>query len=146
MRTKNHLKTIMALVLLVIPTFNLFACEMSFHLTGPQYSDTRVLPGSTISLQQGEIYNLEVEFTEDHRNCTVPAEDTLFLVDGSKWKTSKTSLALVLEHEINWVEESRYINTSILTFEANKDGSTVLDILRDCRKGGYDESITFMVD
>jgi hypothetical protein len=138
-------KRILLFLVISLSAFGLFACEMVFHLSGPESSDLRILPGSTIALKQGETYSLQVAFTEDHRNCKVPAEDTLFMLDGSKWKTSKTSLDLVLQQEIEWVENSRSLNTSVLEFTADKPGIAVLNILRDCSKGGYDESFTFSV-
>ncbi|AEV28053.1 hypothetical protein SpiGrapes_0189 [Sphaerochaeta pleomorpha str. Grapes] len=138
-------KTVLVLLLLSFAVSALFACEMVFHLSGPDSSNVRVLPGSTIALQQGAEYSLQVEFTEDHRNCTIPPEDTLFLLDGSKWKTSKTNLDLVLLQDIRWEEMSRYLNFCTLSFTADKKGQSVLQIIRDCRKGGYDESFTFLV-
>jgi hypothetical protein len=145
MNLQKHKKTIVLFLLLILPAFGLFACEMVFYLSGPEFSNQKVLPGSTLSLEQGETYSMKIEFTEDHRNCTVPAEDTLFLLDGSKWKTSKTTLNLLLQQEINWVENSRTLNTTILEFKADKSGLAVLQILRDCRKGGYDEAFNFLV-
>ena len=129
----------------ILSVSGLFACEMVFHLTGPDASDVRVLPGSTIPLQLGAEYSLQVEFTEDHRNCSVPPEDTLFLLDGSKWKTSKTTLDLVLLQDIKWEELSRTLNSCTISFIADKSGPSVLQIIRDCKKGGYDESFTFTV-
>jgi hypothetical protein len=145
MNLQKHKKTIILLMLLTLPAFGLFACEMVFYLSGPEVSNQKVLPGSTLSLKQGELYSLKVEFTEDHRNCSIPAEDTLFLLDGSKWKPTKTSLNLLLLQETNWVENSKTLNTTVLEFKADKSGLAVLQILRDCKKGGYDEAFNFLV-
>jgi hypothetical protein len=121
------------------------ACEMSFKLVDSSGASRRILPGATIQLKAGSSYTLAVEFVEDHRNCAVRPEDTVFLMDGSEWFPGRKDRGLVLERTIAWVEEGRTVNRASIAFTAGAPGTHSLGIIRDCAKGGYDESIGFIV-
>jgi len=123
----------------------LWACEMEFRISGPAMSDMRILPGSTIALEKGEPYSLRVIFSEDHRNCKVPPEDTLFMLDKQKWRVDKTEQGVVLQDPITWMTTSKNTNVTTISFVASLEGQRVLNICRICSKGGYDENIIFSV-
>ena len=123
-----------------------FACEMSFTLEGQSYTSMNILPGSTVKLTEGQSYKLTVEFTEDHRNCKIPADETLFLLNGEKWRPNKETQGLLLTNSIQWEEISKTKNVTVLEFTASVKGSQMLQIVRDCSKGGYNEQITLVVE
>ena len=145
MRTHLHTTKLVIALLLMLSSASLFACEMIFNLSGPSLMDMRVLPGSTIILQEGASYTLRVEFIEDHRNCSIPPEDTLFMLDGQKWRVDKTEQGIVLQDQILWTVKSKTTNFTLLPFLALQEGTFTLNINRDCPKGGYHENITFSV-
>ncbi len=142
MISKRYLLVTALLLSLALP---LFACEMEFRLSGPAMADMRILPGSTIALEKGSSYTLQVVFTEDHRNCKIPPEDTLFMLDKQKWRVDKTEQALVLHRAIVWQTSAKRTNETTLLFVASEQGQRVLNIIRTCTKGGYDEEIIFSV-
>ena len=145
MKRSMWLTLAMAAALFAIPPIRAEACEMAFRITGPDGAEMRILPGSTIALRKGAEYTLRVEFTEDHRNCAIPPDETVFMLDGGKWRVNKTAQALVLRSAIAWTAVSRTQNTAVITFTAGAGGTTVLNVSRDCPKAGYDESFTFVV-
>ena len=123
----------------------LTACEMEFRISGPAYEDMRILPGSTVALEKGESYTLSVTFTEDHRNCKIPPEDTLFMLDKQKWRVDKTEQGVVLQNPIIWKTLTKNSHETNLLVRAFQEGQRVLNISRICAKGGYDEDIIFSV-
>lgn len=123
-----------------------FACEMSFTLEGQSYTSMNILPGSTVKLLEGQSYKITVEFNEDHRNCKVPADETLFLLNGEKWRSNKETQALLLKSVIEWDTVTNTKNVIVLEFTASVKGEQVIQIVRECSKGGYDEEITFVVE
>jgi len=145
MKRSNWIKLVLAAALVIVPASRALACEMVFRLTGPEGKDMRILPGSTVALQKGADYTLVAEFIEDHRNCAIPPGETLFMLDGEKWRVNKTTQALVLGSAIGWTQNSNTRNTAIIPFTAGTGGTAVLNISRVCPKGGYDESFTFIV-
>ncbi len=125
--------------------FPLLACEMEFRLSGPSLTDMRILPGSTIALEKDGFYTLQVIFTEDHRGCKIPPEDTLFMLDKQKWRVDKNEQGVVLKSPIVWRTTSKSTNQTTLSFVASQQGQRILNICRICTKGGYDEEIIFSV-
>ncbi len=125
--------------------FPLLACEMEFRLSGPSLTDMRILPGSTIALEKEGYYTLQVIFTEDHRACKIPPEDTLFMLDKQKWRVDKSEQGVVLQSPIVWSTTSKTTNETTLSFVASQAGLRTLNIIRTCPKGGYDEEIIFSV-
>jgi hypothetical protein len=131
--------------LLLSLSLSLFACEMEFRLSGSAMTDMRVLAGSTIALEKGGSYTLQVIFNEDHRNCKIPPEDTLFMLDKQKWRVDKSEQGVVLQSPIVWRTTTKTTNETTLSFVASQEGQKVLNIIRICSKGGYDEEIIFSV-
>ena len=122
-----------------------YTCEFSYTLTGADGSSQSLRPGTDIYLNQGETYTLKVSFTEDHGNCKLTPEDTDFLLDEEKWKTSKDYLPLKLIDRITWHDLDSRRHTAEISFRTTVIGTCELEILRDCDKGGYDETLYFII-
>ena len=92
-------------------------------------------------------YSLVVRFKEDHNNCKVAPEVTLFLLDEEKWKSSKDYLPLQLAGSVNWSDINSRTHETELTFKAVKTGDWELEVIRECsKKEGYDEYLLFCVN
>jgi hypothetical protein len=135
----------LAAILLAATVVAVPACEMVFKLADSGGTVRRILPGASIALNKGAAYTLQVDFTEDHRNCKVEPEETLFLLDDAKWKAGKAGQGLALKGPIEWTVNSRTFNTSEIGFTAHTAGSYNLRIIRECPKAGYDEAFIFVV-
>jgi hypothetical protein len=135
-----------AALMLTLGAAAAFACEMSFTLEGQSCTSMSILPGATVKLLEGQSYKITVEFNEDHRNCKVPADETLFLLNGEKWRSNKETQALLLKSVIEWDTVTNTKNVTVLEFTASVKGEQVIQIVRECSKGGYDEEITFVVE
>ena len=121
------------------------ACEFAFLLSGPEGIQQKIIPGSSTALSLDGAYTLTVEFTEDHGNCKLEPEDTVFLLEEEKWKATKDTLPLLLLSSIRWEEQTSRVNITEISFRAAKAGRWELEVIRDCSKGGYDEILTFVV-
>lgn len=139
-------RILIAALILTLGAAAAFACEMSFTLEGQSFTSMSILPGSTVKLSEGQSYKITVEFNEDHRNCKVPADETLFLLNGEKWRVNKETHALLLKSAIEWDAVTNTKNVIVLEFTASVKGEQVIQIARECSKGGYDEEITFVVE
>ncbi len=143
----NHtiMKRVLPLLLfLSLPAAMIPACDFSFVLREPDGATQSLRPGAEIVLEQGNSYDLEVTFTEDHRRCLLTPEDTEFYLEEVKWKPGR-ELPLVLEGAFTWESLEADSHRATLTFRAVETGSFELEILRECTKGGYDELLPFTV-
>jgi hypothetical protein len=122
-----------------------YACEMQFTLTPTNGTEESIKPGSETSLVAGESYFLHVEFTQDHKRCVIPAEETVYLVSEEKWKSIKDYLPLQLVEQGEWATVSEGVWAQDIQFEASQKGLWELEVIRDCPKGGVDESLIFLV-
>jgi hypothetical protein len=121
------------------------ACEMNFTIVSNNGESFEVRPGKVLTLEAGETYTMEVEFVQDHRNCIVPAEDTVFLLNEEKWKEGKDYLPLLLLSQSGWTEVSSGTWEQNLVFVAQESQKTALEVIRECPKGGYDETLEFKI-
>lgn len=137
---------IMLITAFILSAAGAYTCEFSYILTGADGSSQSLRPGTDIHLDQGETYTLIVTFTEDHRNCKIAPEDTDFLLDEEKWKTSKDYLTLKLIDRIIWHDLDSRRHTAKISFRATVTGTCELEVIRDCDKGGYDEVLRFIID
>jgi len=130
-----------------LSTVSVFACEFTFSLITEEGSSRALRPGTDIYLNQGETYTLEINLTEDHRNCRLEPDDTDFLLEEEKWKTTKDYLPLQLINGISWsTQDSRHHMVEI-SFKAAAIGTSELEVLRDCdKKEGYDEFLRFITN
>ncbi len=121
------------------------ACEMHFHLISSDGTKLEIFPAKSVRLSQGETYTIEVQFIEDHNRCETSPEETVYLLEEEKWKESKDYLPLRLIERSEWIMSSSHTWIQEITFNALEKGVFELEIVRDCPKGGYDETITFKV-
>jgi hypothetical protein len=141
----KYLMIIAVFLGVLLSAFGLFACEMHFSLISPDGKEEHVYPGRETVLSHDVTYTLQVEFVEDHRNCVMKPEDTVYLLDEEKWNTEKDYLALQLVSAGEWEKTSARGWVQELQFTATQEGSVSLEVLRDCPKGGYDENLLFSV-
>ena len=124
------------------------ACEFQFELTLPDGSVQRVTPDREVDLELGEMYILEVRFIPDHRRCETPPQATLYLMQEEKWKVGKDDLPLGLLSMSSWSDSTAERSGAweqVLRFRASMEGNWSLEVLRECERGGYDESLHFQV-
>jgi hypothetical protein len=124
------------------------ACEFQFELTLPDGSVQRVTPDREVDLELGEMYTLEVQFIPDHRRCETPPQATLYLMQEEKWKVGKDHLPLGLLSMSSWSDSTAERSGAweqVLRFRASMEGNWSLEVLRECERGGYDESLHFQV-
>ena len=137
-------------VLIVVSLFlvsqNILACEMHFSLIPVKGTAENIVPGREIPLSIGGNYTLQVEFLQDHNRCITPAEETVYLISEEKWKSTKDYLPLQLVEFGEWTSNSERVWTQEITFEASQEGLWELEIIRDCPKGGFDETLVFHVE
>lgn len=139
-------RRIFIILIFVFGAAGAFACQLTFSLVSGDGSVRNIVPGRSVDLDLAESYTLKVTFEEDHSNCPVPAEDTVFLLDEEKWKASKDYLPLILGDNISWSDTGSRSHLTELAFTAVQAGVWELEIIRDCDiKEGYDESLIFCI-
>jgi hypothetical protein len=121
------------------------ACYFSFTLTDSDNNEEVVKPFDNIDINTGETYVLSITFCQDHRNCLVPADETDILLYEEKWKTTKDYLPMQLLNSSGWINTGAGSYTIDLEFIPKTEGLWELQILRECPKGGYDESLLFNI-
>lgn len=141
---RGRLAFLVPLVFLLAAAAPLGACEFTYTISGPGLSAAKLIPGVPVTLSVGAEYTLSVAYREDHRNCLVPAEDTLFLVEEERWKAGKDYLPLQLLEALPWEDSGRSLST-VLTFRAEQAGTWPLQVIRECSRGGYDQTLLFKV-
>jgi hypothetical protein len=134
------MKRFMIAILFLAAGAALFACTVTYTLDGQP-----VTPGVLQTLSAGTRHILSVVFTPDHGNCPVPAEDTIFLVNDEKWKAGKDYLPVALEQNIVWKPLSPRSYETVISFKATAAGDAALEVIRECTRGGYDETLRFAV-
>ena len=131
--------------LLIFLSIGAYACEMQFTLTTTGGTTVNIVPGRETSLSLGESYALQVDFTQDHKRCVTPVEETVYLVSEEKWKSTKDYLPLQLVEQGEWTSVSEGVWAQDIQFEALQKGLWELEVVRDCPKGGIDETLVFHV-
>ena len=117
--------------LLILLASATFACDLSFVLTDPNNSSRTVVPGKAVQLTEGEAYSLTVRFAEDHGNCPLAPQETVFLLEEEKWKSSKDYLPLKLSGGTVWTSRGARDHETVLCFRAEQKGQWELEIIRD---------------
>ena len=139
-------RRIFIILFLIAGAAGAFACQLTFSLVSGDGSVRNIVPGRSVDLDLAESYTLKVTLEEDHNNCPVPAEDTVFLLEEEKWKASKDYLPLILGDNISWSDTGSRSHLTELAFTAVQAGVWELEIIRDCdKKEGYDESLIFSI-
>ena len=121
------------------------ACTMEYTIIPVGGEEMSIQPGSPIALTLGQDYILRMEYYEDHRNCTAKPEETLLLLDGSRWREDRDSQPLVLTASPVWTKPKNRTNVGELEFTATTLGSFQLEIIRECTRDGYQGELVFVV-
>ncbi len=121
------------------------ACTMEYTIIPAGGEEVSVEPGSPFTLAQGQDYILRMEYYEDHRNCTAKPEETLLLLDGSRWREDKAGQPLVLSSSPVWTKPKSRTNVGEFEFTAVAPGSFCLEIIRECTRDGYQGELVFVV-
>lgn len=141
-----HIKRIFIILILIFGAAGAFACQLTFSLVSGDGSVRNIVPGRSVDLGLTESYTLKVTLEEDHNNCPVPAENTVFLLEEEKWKASKDYLPLLLQDNISWSDTGSRSHVTELSFTTAQAGVWELEIIRECdKKEGYDESLIFSI-
>lgn len=114
------------------------ACQITYTLTDSRGNTQQIISGKTIQIIKGETYTLKIDFYEDHRNCKIPPEQTVFLLNDKTWEYGRTNLPLELLGPIRWQIASSRFKVGMLQFRVVQTGLFTLEILRDCTKEGYE--------
>ncbi len=134
-----------AAFMVILSLTALFACEFDYTIVDQAGKSIQVTPSQAITLKQGETYTFQMTFYEDHRNCIIPPSDTLFMLDGARWRPLRESQGLVLGSAMQWKENSSRLNTGLTTFTAVLPGTYSLEVMRICDRGGYTAELIFIV-
>ena len=142
---KNKTKTVLLVMMLFGPAlFSAGACIFTYTLVGPDSStEERVSmePGVAVPVEQGKEYRIEITMREDHGNCSIRAEDTLFLLEETRWRVGRETQPLVLLYPISWQRTGSRGYTTIIEFVVNKPGAWTIDVIRDCDREGYHQRL-----
>ena len=141
------MKTIV-LVMVFVPLAAItgFGCDMDYSILGPDGITRAISPERPVRLEAETAYELVVLFTEEHRNCTLPAEDTIFRLNGIDWEQSAPGAGLSLSSEIRWLEDGARSYIARIQFTSAATGNFELEVIRDCnKKEGYDETLLFRI-
>ena len=122
-----------------------WACELRYTLIDAAGNARAIAAGPPVELAQGAKYALRVEYYEDHRNCDVKPESTVFLLEGARWRPARETQPLVLEAAIAWTRPRTRTNVGEARFTAAAAGTWTLEILRECSRGGYRGELVFAV-
>ena len=129
--------------LILFSIANVSACFFSFTLTDSINYEQSIRPFTPVTVYTGDTYKLTITFTQDHRNCAGPADETDLLLYEEKWKTTKNYLPMQLLSTTDWEKTGTGTYTIELHFIPDIKGTWNLQVLRECSKGGYDESLVF---
>ncbi len=142
------MKTFLFAVIVIlsgIGTERAFACRQEYVLVAPNGSESAIEASSTTRVALGETYTLRIEYYEDHRNCTAIPEETMFLLDGARWRVNRETQPLVLTATPEWNRPSSRTNVGEVTFHAAAAGTWRVEIVRTCTRDGYTGWLEFEV-
>lgn len=122
-----------------------FACIPDFTLIDSDGHETILDIENPVELDAGRDYTLRIEYWEDHRNCSAKPEETMFLLDGARWRVGRETQPLVLSAAPEWTRPAARTNVGELRFTAVNPGEWILEIIRVCDRGGYSGQIEFHV-
>jgi hypothetical protein len=130
-------------VVLLFAAAAAFSCEMHFSLQREGETIELSSRDETV-LALGGSYTMNVTFIEDHRRCLVPPEETVYLMEYERWDENKAQPLRVLEQG-SWEEISSGTWKQEVLFEATQAGNWVLEVIRDCPRGGFNQILSFEV-
>lgn len=118
------------------------ACIFTYTLVGED-SSTGLTADTPTPVRVDETYRIDIAMREDHGNCRIEPEDTLFLLDEARWRLNRETQPMVLLSEILWqpVGATRY--TTSIEFRVAQPGLWTIDVIRECSRGGYHGALLF---
>lgn len=118
------------------------ACIFTYTLIGESGS-VALTPDTPTAVEVGQTYRIDIAMREDHGNCRIEPEDTLFLLDEARWRLNRETQPMVLLSEIVWqpVGTTRY--TTTIEFRVGQPGLWTVDVIRECTRGGYRGALLF---
>jgi hypothetical protein len=140
--TKVARSWLVGLALFFLPALCAHACIFTYTLVGPDGS-VRMSVESPTAVIVGESYRIEIAMREDHGNCQIEPEDTMFLLNESRWRLKRETQPLVLLSDIVWekIGSTRY--TTVIEFRVAQSGLSTVDVIRECSRGGYQGALVF---
>lgn len=133
-------RLVLTVALMVGSVLAAHACIFTYTLVGADGS-TRITPGSPAVVSAGETYRIDITMREDHGNCSLEPEDTMFLLDEARWRVNRETQPLVLLSEIVWEKVGATRYTSTIVFRVAESGEFDIDVIRECTRGGYHETL-----
>ena len=124
-------------VMLLATTIPVLACNYTYTVIDSVGRETPVTEGNSAILIRGETYTLRMEYHENHRNCNVSPEETLYLVDGARWRLDRETQPLILRAMPDWEQPASRTHRGEFTFTASQEGSWQVEVVRVCDRGGY---------
>lgn len=137
-------RLVLALALLVGSAFAANACIFTYTLVGPD-GGVRLEPDSPVSVAAGETYRIDITMREDHGNCSLEPEDTMFLLNEGRWRVDRETQPLVLLSDIVWEQAGPTRYTTEIEFDAREAGDWRIDVIRECTRGGRHEILLINV-
>ena len=116
------------------------ACIFTYTLIGPN-QQTGITPGRPVEVMTGESYRIDITMREDHNNCRLEPEETMFLLEEARWRVNRETQPLVLLAPIEWAQVASREFTTTIEFQVAEAGEWTIDVIRDCTKGGYYEEL-----
>ncbi len=141
MGRRIRLRGAIIVAMILCPALTAYACIFTYVLVGP-VEETEVRTGTTTTVSAGEVYRIEIAMRENHNNCDLQAEDTLFLLEEARWRVGRETQPLVLMSDIVWERTGARSYTSAIEFRAAQAGTWTIDVIRECHRGGCHEWIT----
>ena len=124
-------------VLFTISAATAAACNYTYTVIDAEGREVRISEGERATLTQGESYILRMEYHENHRNCRVSPEETLYLLDGARWRLDRETQPLLLTGMPEWIQPAPRTHRGEFAFTASAAGDWLFEVVRVCDRGGY---------
>ncbi len=138
-------RVVCTLALLLGSALAASACIFTYTLAGAGDETQIALSGAAPVVRVGERYRIEITMRENHANCRIDPEDTLFLLEEARWRVLRETQPLVLLAEIEWEQIATRRYTTAIEFRAAETGLYRIDVIRECDRGGYHEVLLIEV-
>lgn len=122
------------------------ACIFTYTLVGPEGETELAGSGAAPVVRIGETYRIEITMREDHANCRIDPEDTIFLLEEGRWRVLRETQPLVLLADIEWEQIATRRYTTAIEFRPATAGLYRIDVIRECDRGGYHEILLIDVE
>lgn len=136
---------LIAVILSFAAAIAVYPCEFTYSLIDSHGVQRDIDPAKPVILEAGDSYTLVLTYWEDHRNCRVAPEDTRLLLDGARWRVLRETQSLILSGDPSWELTDPRTHEGMVYFTAQSTGSSVLEVVRICDRGGFVEEIVILV-